>query len=101
MENKDFSPDTRYTITLRDASGRLRPANIYVFRLYDGFMIARMTDSDGLLRKINYMDITKIVKTVQVPKEDRFSIADAIVTEKAWAERTQMERYSSSPGTGK
>lgn len=101
MEKKDFSPDTRYTITLRDASGRLRPANIYVFRLYDDFMIARTTDKDGLLRKIKYMDITKIVKTIQVPKESRFSIADAILAEKAWTERTQMERYSSSPGAGK
>lgn len=101
MEKKDFSPDTRYTITLRDASGRLRPANIYVFRLYDDFMIARATDKDGLLRKIKYMDVTKIVKTIQVPKESRFSVADAILAEKAWVERTQMERYSSSPGAGK
>lgn len=101
MEKKDFSPDIRYTITLRDASGRLRPANIYVFRLYNDFMIARMTDKEGLLHKIKYIDITKIVKTVPVPKENRFSIADAILMEKVWTERTRMERYSSSPAAGK
>lgn len=101
MEKKDFEQDTRYTITMCDAEGKLRPASIYTYRLYDQFMIVRMTNNDGLLRKLKYDDVVKIVKTRAVAKEDRFSIPDAVLLEKAWKDRDVMFRYSSSPHMGK
>jgi hypothetical protein len=101
LEKKDFSPDTRYTVTLREENDRLRPANIYVYRLYADFMVARMTDHDGLLRKIAYADIVRIVRAVPVAEGERFYIPDAVLAEKEWRDRTVMERYSSGPGIGK
>lgn len=101
MEKKNFTADTRYTVTLKDDSRKLRPANIYVFRLHNDFMIVRMIDGDGLLRKIRYADVAKIVKIIPVPAENRFFVPDAILSAKMWTNRTQMEGYSSSPGAGK
>ncbi len=101
MTKDNFAPHTRYTVTWRDLQGRLRPANIYVYCLYDTFMIARMTDQSGLLCKIAYGDIIKIVKTLQVAKEDQFYIPDAVLRESTWAGRSSMQRYSSSPHMGK
>lgn len=102
MEKSAFKEDTRYTITWRDpATGKLRPANIYVFRLYDKFMIARMTEGDGLLRKIRYEDVIKIVHEKPVPKEGRYFVPAAVLDEKNWASRSVMEHYSSAPRLGK
>lgn len=101
MKKEDFKPHTRYTITWRDEQGKLRPANIYVYRLYDSFLIARLTQGDGLLRKLSYDEITKIVKTSPVPERDQFFIPEALLKEKVWANRTSMERYSTSPHMGK
>ncbi len=101
MEQKDFQKDTRYTVTMRDAEGKLRPANIYIYRLYDEFMILRYINGDGLLRKVQYGDIVKIVKTVRVREEDRFYIPEAVLAEGAWKDRDSMFRYSTSPHMGK
>lgn len=101
MEKKDFQQDTRYVITLRDSEGKLRPASIYVYRLYDEFMIARYTNGDGLLRKLKYEDVVKIVKTKPVASQDRFYIPEAVLLEKVWKDRDSMVRYSSSPHMGK
>lgn len=101
MKKEDFAPHTRYTVTWRDPQGKLRPANLYVYRLYDAFMIARMTDQSGVLCKISYDDIVKIVKIRQVAKEDQFYIPDAVLKESTWADRSSMQRYSSSPHMGK
>ncbi|MHB1585726.1 MAG: hypothetical protein ACYCRH_12530 [Acidiferrobacteraceae bacterium] len=101
MIKDDFKPHTRYTVTLRDAKEQLRPANLYVYRVYDTFMIARRTDQAGLLCKLAYSDVVKIVKTQPVPPEDQFVIPDAVLKESNWTERTTMERYSSSPHMGK
>jgi hypothetical protein len=101
MEKKLFAPDTRYTVTLRDASGRLRAANIYVYRLYDGFMIVRMTEREGVLRKLRYEEVVRIVRTVAVAREDRFLVPEAVLAEAMWKDRETMERYSSGPGRGK
>ncbi|QKT04375.1 hypothetical protein HUS23_11430 [Ectothiorhodospiraceae bacterium 2226] len=101
MEKKDFQPDTRYTVTMRDEAGKLRPANLYVYRLYDDFMIVRLTNNDGLLRKMKYDDIIKIVKTTQVRPEERFTIPDAVLKEAVWKDRNSMFRYSSAPQRGK
>ncbi len=101
MKKDDFAIHTRYTVTLSDPQGKLRPANLYVYRLYDTFMIARMTDQSGVLRKFAYYSVTKIVKTTAVAPEDRFYIPDAVLQEGNWTNRASMGRYSSSPHMGK
>lgn len=101
MDKNSFKPDTRYTITWRDPQGALRPANLYVYRVYDQFLIARMTNGDGLLRKIAYGDVTKIVREQPVSPQDHFFIPAAVLEEKEWRDRSVMERYSSSPNLGK
>jgi hypothetical protein len=100
VKKDDFKTHTRYTVTLRD-QGRLKPANLYVYRLYGAFMIARHTDQAGLLCKLAYDDVVKIVKEQPVPQEDQFHIPDAVLKEDNWTERTIMEHYSSSPHMGK
>ena len=101
MKKEDFTAHTRYTVTWRDTEGKLRPANIYPYRLYDQFMVARMTDQSGILRKFAYDDIVKIVKVTPVTRENQFYIPDAVLSEGNWAGRLSMERYSSSPHMGK
>ena len=101
MEKQDFEENTRYTLTRRDETGKLRPESVYVYRTYDDFMIARRTNNDGKLLKIAYEDVTKIVKTKKVAKEDWFYIPDAVLEEGTWKDRTSMERYSSAPHMGK
>lgn len=101
VDKNAFKEDTRYTITWRDPEGTLRPANIYVFRLYGKFMIARMTQGDGLLRKIAYEDVAKIVQEKPVDKKDRYFVPAAVLEESAWRDVTIMERYSTSPRLGK
>ncbi len=100
MKKDDFTAHTRYTVTLR-AEGRLRPANFYVYRLYDDFMIARMTDHGGLLYKIRYEEVEKIVRHKEIAPEDRFYIPEAVLKESVWRDRVKMERYSTSPHMGK
>lgn len=101
MDKTRFKEDTRYTITWRDESGKPRPANLYVFRTYDEFMIARETSGGGLLRKIPYGDVLKIVHETPVARNERYVIPAAVLDEKAWRDRTVMERYSSGPQLGK
>ncbi|MDA8329576.1 MAG: hypothetical protein M0Z83_11520 [Betaproteobacteria bacterium] len=101
MQQDNFKENTRYTITWRNASGQLQPANIYIYKLFASTMIARMTDKGGLLYKISYDDVTKIVKEVAVTAENQYRIPAAILDEKMWKDRTVMERYSSSPQMGK
>lgn len=100
MKKDDFLPHTRYTVTMQ-IDGRPRPANFYVYRLYDEFMIARMTDNGGLLYKIKYDSVEKIVRFKQVAEEDRFFIPEAVLKENVWRDRVKMERYSTSPHMGK
>ncbi|MBI2313348.1 MAG: hypothetical protein HYU77_12690 [Betaproteobacteria bacterium] len=101
MDRTAFKPDTRYTVTWRDPEGKLRPANFYVFRVYDKFMIARDTSGEGLLRKIAYEDVLKIAQEQAVDPDHRYVIPAAVLDEKNWRDRTVMERYSSSPSLGK
>lgn len=101
MNKLDFTEHNRYTVTLRDSDGRLRPANLYVYRLYDQFMVARMTDHAGLLCRVDYADIVKIVRQAPVAKEDQYLIPDAVLKESTWLERKFMDRYSTSPHIGK
>lgn len=101
VDKSAFKQDTRYTVTWRDPGGKLRPANFYVFRVYDKFMIARDLSGEGLLRKIAYEDVIKIAQGQAVDLDHRYAIPAAVLDEKNWRERTLMERYSSSPGLGK
>ena len=101
MNKDDFKPHTRYTVTRRDEQGKLVPANMYVYKLYDAFMIVRLTNGAGLLMKMAYDDVVRIVKTREVPKEDQFYVPEAILKESVWASRTSMMRYSTSPHMGK
>lgn len=101
MNKRHFKENTRYAITLMDENGRLRPANIYVYRLHDDFMIARFTDKTGILNKIPYDSVTKIVKTTEVAPEARFMVPDILLSAKTWQTRSSMQTYSSSPRVGK
>lgn len=101
MEKKDFAEGVRYAVTLRDESGKLRPANFYVYKCFDEFMIVRMTDKAALLHKIKYEDVTKIVKTIEVSSPKKFMLPEAVLSPKTWATRTTMQVYGSAPGLGK
>lgn len=101
MNKTDFKPDTRYTITWRAPDGRVQPANLYVYRVYDGFLVARLTGADGLLRKITYPEVLRIVATAEVPANDRYFVPAALLDEKFWRERETLEHYASSPDRGK
>lgn len=101
MNEHDFKAHTRYTVTLRGAQGRLRPANLYVYRLYREFMIARMTEGEGLLYRIDYADVERIVKEVPVAAEDRYLMPEAVLKESMWTQRKVMDRYSTAPHVGK
>lgn len=101
VDKSAFKEDTRYTITWREPGGKLRPANIYVFRLYGNFMVARMTQGDGLLRKIAYEDVAKIVREKPVDKNERYFVPAAMLEESAWRDVSVMEHYSTSPRLGK
>lgn len=101
MNKSNFQENTRYAITLKDEKGRLRPANIYVYKLHDDFMVARFTDKSGILNKISYDDITKIVKTTEVAPEARFMVPAILLSAKTWQTRSSMQTYGSSPRLGK
>jgi hypothetical protein len=101
MTKEDFKPDTRYTLTCRDESGRAKPLNLYVYRVYDKFMIARETSGGGLLRRVGYDSVERIVHEHPVPPAERFFIPGAVLEEKNWRDRAEMQLYSSAPGRGK
>jgi len=101
MDKSQFKPDTRYTLTLRDAAGKARPANIYVYRVYEKFMVARDTSGAGLVRKVAYDVIDRIVDTAEVAPEERYLLPAAVLEEKSWLGRETMQHYASSPGRGK
>jgi hypothetical protein len=101
MDKSHFKPDTRYVLTLQDAKGRVRPANLYVYRVYDKFMVARSMSGDGLLRKIAYDAVERVVDESPVPAAERFLVPAALLDEANWRERSEMQVYASAPGRGK
>ena len=101
MEKKDFQAGTRCTVAWKQPDGLVIPATIYVHRTYDSCMIVRMTGSDGMLRKIAYTDITRIVSTDTVTAENRRTVPAALLDEKTWRDRTEMSHYASSAARGK
>ncbi|MFP4079737.1 MAG: hypothetical protein ACLFMW_08610 [Ectothiorhodospira sp.] len=103
MEKSDFASDTRYTVTLRDPKGRLQPAQLYVHQLFEEEMITRRLDGpdSGLLFKVPYADVVRIVRSYPVPEQDRFMLPQAMLKPTLWENRTSMAAYASSPGRGK
>jgi len=101
MDKAAFKADTRYTLTWRDGTGRERPLNVYVYRVYEKFMIVRETSGPGLVRKVAYDDVTRIVHEAPVAPEARYFLPAAVLDEKNWRERTEMQHYASAPGLGK
>lgn len=101
MDKTAFKIDTRYTLTLRRPDGKAEPANLYVYRLYEAFMVARATSGGGLLRKVPYADIVKVVDEIAVEPDKRYFLPNALLEEKNWTDKTEMAVYASSPGLGK
>lgn len=101
MDKSDFHPDTRYTIAWRDPAGNVRPATIYVYRVYDAFMVVRSTGGDALLRKIAYPEVVKIVASQPVAPSERYMVPAAVLDEKNWRDRAVMAHYATSPARGK
>jgi hypothetical protein len=101
VEKQDFHEHVRYTLTVKDSDNKLRPMNVYILKLHDDNMIARMTDKEGILRKIKYEDVIKIVHEKAVPKQDHYIVPAALLLEKNWADRDEIQHYSNSPHMGK
>jgi hypothetical protein len=64
-------------------------------------MIARETSGGGLLRRVGYDSVERIVHEHPVPPAERFFIPGAVLEEKNWRDRAEMQLYSSAPGRGK
>ena len=101
MDKKDFKQDTRYTVTLRDESGKLRPANLYVMRMHEDGMVVRMTDKAAQLIKLKYDDIVKVVDTKKVDAQDHYTTSEALLTEAHWKGKTSIDHYTTSSHMGK
>jgi len=101
MDKTDFKPDTRCTITWQPPDGKAQPANIYVYRVYDHFLVVRLTGADGLLRKITYPEILKLVSAKEVEPAGRYCLPSPLLDEQTWRDRVVMAHYSSSPQFGK
>ena len=101
MDKSAFKPDTRYTLTLRRPDGKPEAANLYVYRVYEEFMVVRATSGNGLLRKLPYADVIKVVDEIPVEPEKRYLLPNALLEEKNWKDKTEMAVYASSPALGK
>lgn len=101
MNKSDFEESMRYTVAWKDENGKARPVNFYTYVLHDDFMIVRMTDKTGLLHKIAYEDVMKIVKSKPSTDAKTFVMPAAVLDSKTWAGRTTMMAYGSAPGMGK
>jgi hypothetical protein len=101
MDRQAFKPDTRYTLACRDAQGRVRPLNVYVYRVYENFMVARESGATGLVRKIPYDEVERIVRASEVAPLERYFLPAGVLDEKNWRDRSVMQHYASAPGRGK
>ena len=101
MDRQAFKPDTRYTLAWRDAQGRVRPLDVYVYRVYEKFMVARESGATGLVRKIPYDEVERIVRAREVAPEARYFLPAGILEEKSWRDRSVMQHHASAPGRGK
>lgn len=64
-------------------------------------MVVRDTQGGGLLRKLRFEDIERIVRTLPVADTERFALPEALLQPKFWVDRDSLEAYSSSPAVGK
>jgi len=96
-----FRPDTACTITWKDAGGTPRPLNIYIYRVYDGFLVARVTMGAGPLRRIGYDEILRIVAEHPAEGAKQRHVPPVLLEEKFWRDRTELAHYASSPALGK
>lgn len=101
MEKKDFNQDTRYTVTLRDEEGKLRPANLYVMRMHEDGMVVRMTDKAAQLIKVKYENIIKIVKTEKIEEQNHYTTPDIVLSEEHWKGKTSIDHYANASHMGK
>ena len=101
VDKSNFRPDTAYTITWKDANGVPRPVNMYVYRAYDGFLVARVTMGAGALRRIAYDEILKIVAEHPTAGAKMRYVPPVLLEEKFWRDRTDLAHYASSPELGK
>ncbi|WP_018873420.1 hypothetical protein [Thioalkalivibrio sp. ALJ16] len=103
VDKSEFQVNGHYAVTLKDQNGKLRPANIYVHDMQDDYMIARRTSGGdvGLLFKMSYDDVVKIVRTHKVLDRKKFMVPEAMLKPKLWETRDSMRTYSSAPGLGK
>jgi len=100
VEKTEFHENMRYTLTVKDEN-KLRPLNVYIMKLHNDGMIVRLTEKEGILKKILYENVFKIVKSQEVPKQDRFFVPEAVLSEKNWKDRNEIQHYSSAPHMGK
>ncbi len=101
MQQSDFKEDTRYVVTLRDENGKYRPAKFYVLKLHDDGMIVRLTEQQGILRKIAYDDVIKIVSSKPASGAKRYYVPEVLLSEQHWKGRREIQHYGSSPAMGK
>lgn len=101
MDKASFATEHRYTVAWRNAAGKAIPLSFYVYRTYEQFMIVRTTGADGLLRKLAYGDIYRIVLAEALPENQRRHTPAAMLEEKVWRDRSEMAHYASSPAMGK
>jgi hypothetical protein len=72
-----------------------------VYRLYEQFMVAREAGATGLVRRIDYDDVERIVRESGVAPEERYLLPAGILDEKNWRDRSVMQHHASAPGRGK
>lgn len=101
MDRAAFRADTRDTLTWKDETGRERPLNVYVYGVYEKFTVVRETSGEGLVRKVAFEDVVRIVRETPVAPQDRYFLPAAVVDEKNWQDRAVMQHYASAPGVGK
>lgn len=101
MDRNAFKPDTRYTLACKDVDGRVRPLNVYVYRVYEKFMVVRETSAGGLVRRLDYDAVERIVSERAVAPAERYFLPAGILDEASWRDRSVMQHYASAPGRGK
>jgi len=63
--------------------------------------VARNTAGDGLLRKIRYDSVERIVKTTAVARDEQLAVPEAMLQAAFWKDRETCVAYGSSPARGK
>jgi hypothetical protein len=101
LDSTRFRPDTAYTVTWLDPGGVPRPLNIYVYRVYQEFLVARVTMGAGALRRIGHEEILRIVEEHPASGAKQRHVPSVLLEEKFWRDRTELEHYASSPALGK